>query len=265
MKTENIPEFYLHPGLNAELAEYRPEFNDPERLRFYTQLAQKYGGPVLEIGSGTGTITAKIAELGIDVVGVDRSAAMQERAKVHSDNTVLKKKIRFIEADAGELKLAERFSLIIAPFHVLQSITDRSVLRRALISMSEMLVDEGVFALDVFAPDLEWLSAERLPDEESYEEFHVGERHIRAELIKRKVGVASQTLWEDWKFSEISKNGAVTKEEIERLVYTWFYRYEMLYLLELSGFPSVEEYGGFNYEGFRYGEEHVLIARKTVG
>src|SRR6185503_3927710 len=67
--------------------EYAP-FYDWENARtlgrrdvgFWRRFAAKAGGPVLELGSGTGRVTVPLARAGANVVGIDRSAAMLERA-----------------------------------------------------------------------------------------------------------------------------------------------------------------------------------------
>ena len=43
---------------------------------FYDRLAQATGGPVLELGCGTGRIALALAQAGLSVTGVDVSAGM---------------------------------------------------------------------------------------------------------------------------------------------------------------------------------------------
>jgi SAM-dependent methyltransferase len=50
-------------------------------VRFWQDLARREGGPVLELGCGTGRITMPVARTGVPVVGVDRSPAMLAYAK----------------------------------------------------------------------------------------------------------------------------------------------------------------------------------------
>jgi SAM-dependent methyltransferase len=58
-------------------------------------------GPVLDVGCGPGTVTAYLAERGVDVAGVDLSPRMIEHARrLHPDCT-------FSVASATELQLAE--------------------------------------------------------------------------------------------------------------------------------------------------------------
>src|SRR6266850_5632511 len=67
--------------------EYAP-FYDWENARtlgrrdvaFWQRVAAGADGPVLELGCGTGRITIPLAKHDIDVVGVDRSERMLERA-----------------------------------------------------------------------------------------------------------------------------------------------------------------------------------------
>src|SRR5687768_10484045 len=49
-----------------------------EDVGFYVAEARKAGGPVVELGVGTGRIAVPIAEAGVRVIGVDSSARMIE-------------------------------------------------------------------------------------------------------------------------------------------------------------------------------------------
>ena len=44
-------------------------------VRFYTNLAVESGGPVLELGAGTGRVALAIAKAGVEVVGVESESA----------------------------------------------------------------------------------------------------------------------------------------------------------------------------------------------
>src|SRR5437763_10012069 len=48
---------------------------------FWRRVAARSGGPVLELGCGTGRVSRPLARAGIDLVGIDRSAPMLERAR----------------------------------------------------------------------------------------------------------------------------------------------------------------------------------------
>lgn len=75
-------------------------------VAFYRELARASGGPVLELGCGTGRTLLPIAQAGIDCVGVDASPAMLDifRAKPLPAN------LELVEAHM------ERLELLIAAF-----------------------------------------------------------------------------------------------------------------------------------------------------
>ena len=73
----------------VELREY---YDDPERYeaeygpfsvdrRWYVHRAVAHGGPVLELGCGTGRILFAVAAEGLRVDGIDNAPAMLDRAR----------------------------------------------------------------------------------------------------------------------------------------------------------------------------------------
>src|SRR5438105_2739833 len=82
-----------------------------EDVALYCELARAGGGgPVLELGCGTGRVLAGLVRSGHAVVGVDWSRPMLERAERRlraSDPAGAG--WRLVAADARELALAERF------------------------------------------------------------------------------------------------------------------------------------------------------------
>src|SRR5207237_1815167 len=53
-------------------------------VRFWQRRAAAVEGRVLELGSGTGRVSLPLARAGVRLVGVDRSAAMLQRARQRS-------------------------------------------------------------------------------------------------------------------------------------------------------------------------------------
>ena len=54
---------------------------DPGDLDLYVALARRTGGPILELGVGTGRVAVPLAEAGYEVTGVDIDPAMLARAR----------------------------------------------------------------------------------------------------------------------------------------------------------------------------------------
>ena len=80
---------------------------------FWRRVARAAGGPVLELGCGTGRVSRPLARAGVDLVGIDRSAAMLERGRRRS--------LRVVRGDMRALPFAHSaFAMVLAPYGVLQ-------------------------------------------------------------------------------------------------------------------------------------------------
>lgn len=78
---------------------------------FYLALARETGGPVLEIGCGTGRVLARVAAEGLDCTGLDASAAMLEVLRAREP------RVRCVQADMRSFDLGDqRFALIFSAF-----------------------------------------------------------------------------------------------------------------------------------------------------
>src|SRR5262245_20825410 len=109
------------PEYDAIHARYYDRANaalrDGADVAFYLDLARETGGPVLEIGCGTGRVLLPIAHTGTSCVGLDSSPAMLDvlRAKMPPPN--LRPVVaRMQDFDVGP----ECFRLIFSAFRPLQ-------------------------------------------------------------------------------------------------------------------------------------------------
>src|SRR5579871_427815 len=83
---------------------------------FYLGLARQGGGPVFDLGCGTGMLASRIAAEVSPVVGADPAKAMLQIARARSGA----ERVEWIEADATKLDLGRRFKLIYLTGHAFQ-------------------------------------------------------------------------------------------------------------------------------------------------
>ncbi|HEX9888511.1 MAG TPA: class I SAM-dependent methyltransferase, partial [Nitriliruptorales bacterium] len=86
---------------------------------FYVSEAVEHGGPVLEVGAGTGRVSVAIARAGVPVVGIDLSPAMLARARARVEAEDLADRVELFEGDMRSFDLGRTFPLAILPYRVL--------------------------------------------------------------------------------------------------------------------------------------------------
>lgn len=130
---------------------------------FWRRLAAAQDGRVLELGCGTGRITLPVARDGTEIVGVDRSAEMLARGRQRLTRARLTRVASMVRGDIRALPFRARpgFSLVMAPYGILQSLTREADLRASLESVHRVLKKGGTFGIDL-VPDLpQWSEYDR--------------------------------------------------------------------------------------------------------
>lgn len=222
-----------------------------EDIPFYVQEAVRSGGPVLELGCGTGRVTLPIAQSGVDIVGLDNSDAMLERARGKA--ALLEEEDGSIDLHMGDMRdfsLDRAFPLVIIPFRgflALLSVEDQV---RCLTAIREHLEPDGRLIFNIFVPDPQML----VEDEDAA--FHL--RDVadpdtgRTSVVwqQTRVDTFNQVLSVRLIVDEISQEGVVGRRFYRDYQIRYAHRIEMLHLLERCGFEVVDLYGDFDYSPF---------------
>ena len=126
-------------------------------LPFYVDLAKKAGGPVLEIGCGTGRVLLPIARHGIEIHGVDNSLPMLSvlKKRLRQESREVRQNVRLHRGDMRHFRLNRKYPLVIMPFRPLQHMRTVDDQVRALASAAFHLKSDGLFAFDLFFPKFE--------------------------------------------------------------------------------------------------------------
>jgi ubiquinone/menaquinone biosynthesis C-methylase UbiE len=138
-------------------------------VQFWRRVAMQAPGPVLELGCGTGRVSRPLAEAGVDLVGIDRSAPMLERARERSAEAspldvargererVEGPRFRLIRGDIRALPFRPRtFSMVLAPYGILQSLIRPRDLTATLASVVRVMKPGGTFGIDLVPDVPQW-------------------------------------------------------------------------------------------------------------
>lgn len=264
---DDTTSFYGRPGLNVETYDVRNETVGTSvagDVEFYLDQARDSGGPVLELGAGTGRVAVPLAQAGFRVVALDASPAMRaelarRRAQLPPEVAA---RLQVVAGDMGDFDLRNHFRLVLVPFRAWQSLLDPAQQRRSLRCIHRHLEPGGRLVLDLFDPRLDWLARPRPPEEQATVRNPASGHVVHVRVTARQVDPLRQVLDETWRFTEVDDTGATLRQEDERLRLRWTWRWEARYLLELAGFEVEAEYSDFRWSPPAVGREQVWVARK---
>jgi SAM-dependent methyltransferase len=111
-------------------------------LPLWEELAERCGGPVLELGCGTGRVALHLARRGHTVVGLDRDLELLAELASRGDGLPLST----VEADARAIEAEDPVALVLAPTHLLQLLPDADQRRESLESIAAALRPGGLLA-----------------------------------------------------------------------------------------------------------------------
>lgn len=213
-----------------------------EDVGFYVAEARKAGGPVVELGVGTGRIAVPVAEAGVPVIGVDSSAGMLEVCRRRAAAVGVE---RLLELRLGDLRappVDERVRLVLSPFRALLHLPTDADRRAALAAALRLLVPGGRFVFDVFAPSRE----------------DVEDTHGR--WLEREPGIWERAEWDLERRVLTLRVRGERAETSMRLA--WLPPDEWRELLVETGFDVVACYGWFDLSPYAGGEDTVWLARR---
>ena len=212
-----------------------------EDIAFYVDEARRSGGPVVELGVGTGRIAVPIAADGIHVIGVDSSRAMLDVCARRAALAGVELDLRL--GDLRKPPVKERVPLAICPFRAYLHMHTHTQRRQAFTAARTLLHDGGRLVFDVFRPG---------PQD-------IAETHGR--WLEREPGIFERADWDsDAQTLTLSVRGQLG----ESTMTLWWLEPERWHtLLAEAGFALDACYGWFDRRPYAGGEDSVWVARRT--
>ena len=129
---------------DVECASYQAD------LPLWRELAESRGGPVLDLGCGTGRVALDLADRGHRVTGVDSEAVLVAELARRARERGLR--VDAVTADVRSFSLGRRFPLVLAPMQVVQLLGGAAGRRRALACARGHLEPGGALAVALADP-----------------------------------------------------------------------------------------------------------------
>lgn len=251
-------------NLMAEM--YDPIYQDRDDISFYLELARRYAPRrILECGCGTGRVTVPLALQGQRVDGIDLSEERLEllESKLGLLAPEVRERVTWRRADMRDVRLAERYDLVIMPFRTFQhllTVTDQML---ALANLKRHLLPGGRVLIDIFNPSIPRLAEERVSPwlEAEFSRPDGSQCRFFQRILRRDFHAQTQDA------EEIFEISLPATSEVRTLRYQYTtrftFRWELEHLLIRCGFEVETTWGGFDFApvGATYPGETLMLAR----
>ncbi len=234
-------------------------------IPFWVDLAVESGGPVLEMGCGTGRILLPTARAGIVVHGLDASPDMLEqlRVKLAAEPPEIRGRVSLTAGDACSTDLGRQFPLITAPFRVAQTFVDRRDQRAWLRNVRRHLSPGGSLCFDVFQPDYRRVGEPWGPNIE-LERVDPATGFRMRRIASTIPHPESQSVEVTFRWTTEDSDGNLIEERGAQTSMRWYTRAELENLLELEGFQITDYWGSFAREPYGPGARDQVIRARPV-
>jgi SAM-dependent methyltransferase len=224
--------------------------------------AQRTGGPLLELGCGTGRTLIPLARSGFQVTGVDMSPEMLRIAEAKARTARVTKRVNLIEGSYSDAPLEGTFAFAYIVMNTFLHLLSQEDQLRALGHWREHLAPSGLLLIDVFHPDVSALAEldGRLVHDHTWTDPANGLSIMK--WVTTEVDLARQMMHVTMIYDEISADGELRRNLVPYDIrYLW--RYEAELLLDKAGFELEAIYGDWDLSPFESASDRmILLARR---
>ena len=213
-----------------------------EDISFYVDEALASGGPVVELGVGTGRVAIPTALAGIDVIGVDSSEGMLAVCAERAREAGVAERLDLRQGDLRSPPVTERVQLVTCPFRAFLHLASDDERLQALAAVRRLLEPGGRFVFDVFEPSPEDIA------------------ETDGRWIEREPGIEEQANWDlDAQTLTLSVRGA---EGASSMTLWWLEPARWHALLAEAGLTIDACFGWFDRRPYTGGEDSVWITSR---
>lgn len=223
----------MYGPLSTEFYDLNKPYAPRDEVMTYKSLI-KDSDLVLEAMCGSGRLLIPLLKEGVQVHGVDNSAAMlascRSRAVEQSVNPIL------WNADIATMQLPHQYNVIIVAFGSFQLLHPRATAYTVLDTLKEHLQPGGILVMDLFIP---W-NALCVIETQEYESREVTTQ--AGEEIALKTSLTSNRIEQFFtgknSYEKRAQDGTLYTEDEDILV-CWYYRYEIELIVANHGFTTI--------------------------
>jgi SAM-dependent methyltransferase len=210
---------------------------------FWLEVARAAGGPVLEVGCGTGRVLLRLLEAGVDADGLDNAPAMIERLRTRAKAMGIEPHVEL--GDMRDFTMARRYARVLCTFNSFAHCDTPDDQIRALRCIREHLEPDGALVLFMSYPRPQyWLEPDGEPVLELEKTIPESGHRLQMWDTRFKDPVA-QRQRSEMEMRELDANGALVASHRSETSQRWVYRWELELLLRLAGYSRWEFHGGF--------------------
>jgi SAM-dependent methyltransferase len=227
---------------------------------FILEQVKKQGGPVLELGCGTGRLLIPLAEAGFPVTGVDNSPEMLDiaRQRLAKKPLAVRKAVTLLEKDMRNLTqetVALRFAMALLSYNTLLHFCEAEV-GSILQGVARLLRPGAQLLIDVANPFL--ISGATFPGgpifETSFFDETLNERVEQWSLSS--LDSRAQTVTVFWLFRTQEEESETRTVET---IYYYLYPHQIILFLQQAGFRLEKMLGSYTEAPFEENSERLLL------
>ena len=231
-----------------------------EDISFVTRLSEEVGGPVLELGCGTGRLLLPLVRVGQEVTGVDASEEMLAiaRSKLAGERAAVQGRATLLPGDITEFQIERRYGLVVIAYNTLMHLNPPSLAfclgnaRRHLRPGGALFIDVDN-PIEVHDPGQDGLLLmERT--------VHDPEKDEMVVLMISSAGDGErQTRETVWIVDASPTRGGAPRRTVAQATLHYYFAHQLNQILETAGFEVVAQYGDYDRRPYENESPRLLL------